>query len=73
MRYPKRAYTFSADYFSTPESVDPFLCPISELIPSKLKKMYGVLIAKKLINPKKFYSFMILYSTSVIYQLCIDV
>ncbi|AHJ34434.1 hypothetical protein AF91_05205 [Lacticaseibacillus paracasei N1115] len=25
MRYPKRAYTFSVDYFSTPESVDPFL------------------------------------------------
>ncbi|EKQ09061.1 hypothetical protein LCAA2362_0959 [Lacticaseibacillus casei A2-362] len=24
MRYPKRAYTFSVDYFSTPESVDPF-------------------------------------------------
>ncbi|QHV91417.1 hypothetical protein EOK76_g0952 [Lacticaseibacillus paracasei] len=23
MRYPKRAYTFSVDYFSTPESVDP--------------------------------------------------
>jgi hypothetical protein len=26
LRYPKRAYTFSVDYFSTPESVDPFLC-----------------------------------------------
>ncbi|RHX71894.1 hypothetical protein D2U14_11865, partial [Lacticaseibacillus paracasei] len=23
LRYPKRAYTFSVDYFSTPESVDP--------------------------------------------------
>ncbi|BBF74990.1 uncharacterized protein SONE68_2140 [Lacticaseibacillus paracasei] len=23
MRYPKRAYTFSVDYFLTPESVDP--------------------------------------------------
>jgi hypothetical protein len=26
LRYPKRAYTFSVDYFSTPESVDPFFC-----------------------------------------------
>ncbi|EKQ04423.1 hypothetical protein LCACRF28_1851 [Lacticaseibacillus paracasei] len=25
MRYPKKAYTFSVDYFSTPESVDPIL------------------------------------------------
>jgi hypothetical protein len=25
LRYPKRAYTFSVDYFSTPESVDPHL------------------------------------------------
>ncbi|WP_225424330.1 hypothetical protein, partial [Lacticaseibacillus paracasei] len=24
LRYPKRAYTFSVDYFSTPESVDPY-------------------------------------------------
>jgi len=23
LRYPKRTYTFSVDYFSTPESVDP--------------------------------------------------
>nr|WP_275087499.1 bacteriocin [Lacticaseibacillus paracasei] len=31
MRYPKRAYTFSVDYFSTPESVDPELLNEKEL------------------------------------------
>lgn len=46
MRYPKRAYTFSVDYFSTPESVDPLFAvcdtanniafPVKEVVPEKL-------------------------------------
>ncbi|RND52843.1 hypothetical protein FAM18121_01588 [Lacticaseibacillus paracasei] len=31
MRYPKRAYTFSVDYFSTPESVDPIFFNINRI------------------------------------------
>ncbi|WP_225419314.1 hypothetical protein [Lacticaseibacillus paracasei] len=37
MRYPKRAYTFSVDYFSTPESVDPIVYSLTvmTMMPNK--------------------------------------
>ncbi|MEO3722875.1 hypothetical protein, partial [Lacticaseibacillus paracasei] len=37
LRYPKRAYTFSVDYFSTPESVDPYIFDHT-----RFKKVYSL-------------------------------
>ncbi|AGQ22866.1 hypothetical protein lhe_0277 [Lactobacillus helveticus CNRZ32] len=41
MRYPKMAYTFSADYFSTPESVDPF---ILQFLTKAIKLLKGIVM-----------------------------